>query len=263
MSQGFLLFAHDNEQISYGSMAVHQAKSIHKWLGKPVSIVTDQKTLKMLGSQAEIFDQVILSDVQTNQKKNYNGQQLTFNNTDRCAAWQLTPYEETMIIDTDIIIQSDRMNTVWGADQDLMVCRNCKDIFGRKFAGFDYLSNYGIEFIWATVFYFKKNDLTKVFFDLCNQIKKNYVWYAHVYDITTKYIRNDHVWSIALHELGGRANCRWATKLPFNLFYSLDTDEVFEVDNNSVLIYNKDRIARVTGCDVHVMNKQSLLKKIN
>ena len=262
MTQGVLLFAHDNEQIPYGLFAVWQAKRISKWLGKPTSLVADQNTIDNLGALVDVFDKIIISNTLSSQKKSYNGQQLSFNNVDRCMAWELTPYEETVVIDTDIVIQSDRLNIVWNNAEDILVCRNSNDVFGRKFVGFDYMSNYGIQFFWATEFYFKKNETSKVFFDTCNRIKQNYNWYAHVYDITTKYIRNDHVWSIALHELGGKANSKWAAELPFNLYFSIDSDSIISMDNDTVVLHGNNKIRKVQGCDVHAMNKQSLIEHV-
>jgi hypothetical protein len=262
MTQGFLLFAHDNEQISYGLFAVWQARRISKWLNKPTSLVADQNTIDSLGLLINMFDKVILSDALSSQKKNYNGQQLSFNNIDRCMAWELTPYDETVVIDTDIVIQSNRLNLVWNNAEDMLVCKNSNDVFGRKFVGFNHISNYGIKFFWATEFYFKKNNNSKVFFDMCNRIKKNYNWYAHVYDITTKYIRNDHVWSIALHELGGKANSDWAVQLPFNLYFSVDRDRIIKMEEDSILLHADDKIRKVQGCDVHTMNKFDLIQHI-
>lgn len=262
MTQGVLLFAHDNEQVQYGLMAVWQARRISKWLNKPVSIVTDQKTVDALGTLSDVFDHVILTDSVSTQSKSYSGTQLTFNNIDRVLAWDLTPYDETLVIDTDILIQSDRLNIVWDNAEDMLVCVDSNDLFGRKFAGFDHLSNFGIKFYWATVFYFKKNDVTELFFKTCKRIKSNYVWYAHVYNITSKYLRNDHVWSIALHELGGKAGAQWASTIPCNLYYTLDRDSIVSMDENAVTMLSKDKLAQVKGSDLHVMNKFSLMDHV-
>jgi hypothetical protein len=262
MTQGFLLFAHNNEQIPYGLFAVWQARRISKWLGKPASLVADQHTVDKLGTLVNVFDKVIISNTLSSQKKSYGGEQLSFNNVDRCMAWELTPYEETMVVDTDIVIQSNKLNTVWNNAEDILVCRNSNDVFGRKFVGFDYISNHGVKFYWATEFYFKKNDASKVFFDTCNRIKQNYNWYAHVYDITTKYIRNDHVWSMALHELGGKSNSSWATELPFNLYFAIDSDNIIKMEDDLVILHSSNKIRKVKGCDVHTMNKISLLEHI-
>ena len=264
MSQGFLLFVHDNEQIQYSLLAVWQARRIRQWLNKPVSIVTDQQSLSNLKNQNldQEFDHIIISDAISRQQKKYGDQQLSFHNVDRCMAWNLTPYDETILIDTDIAIQSDRLNTLWNHQEDLLVCKYSSDLLGRTFTGFDFLSNYGVEFYWATVCYFKKNDNTQTFFNNCLRIKEKYSWYAHVYDITTSYIRNDHIWSISLHELGGSANSTWVSKIPFNLYYTLDTDQIASMSGDAVTVFNKENIAKIKGSDLHIMNKFDLLDRV-
>ena len=85
MNQGILLFAHDNEQVQYSLLAAWQARRIHKWLNKPVSIVTDANslaTLKLHNLDQE-FDHIILSDADTTQKKLYTDRRLTFKNVNR------------------------------------------------------------------------------------------------------------------------------------------------------------------------------------
>jgi hypothetical protein len=260
MTQGFLLFAHDNEEIQYGLLAAWQAQRIKKWLGKPVSLVTDEQTLNKIEKFKNLFDHIILSEVNTGQKKSYQGTQLTFKNVDRSAAWDLTPYDETIIIDTDIVIQSDRLNLLWNHSDDFLVCKQSEHILGRKFTSFDWVSNYGIKFYWATVFYFKKSPTSKLFLDHCQWIKQHYNWYGYVNDLTTKYIRNDHVWSIALHDLGGLAGSSWAQTTPCNLYFSLEDDKVINMDDTSVTILGQDKLAKVIGCDLHIMNKVDLLK---
>ena len=253
MTQGILLFAHDNEQIHYSLLAVWQARRIHRWLNKPVSIVTDQQSLDNLTAQGfdptYEFDQIILSNANTHQQKNYSGTQLTFKNVDRTDAYNLTPYDETLVIDTDIAIQSDRLNVVWNSSEDYLVCEHCTDVLGRDWPGLRYINPpYGIKFYWATLFYFKKNNHSKEFFNLCKHIKENYNKYNVEYKIGDSYLRNDHVWSIAIHQLG-------ATSIPINLWYSTDTD-VVRMNSRAVVVENKIKIEEQ---DVHVMNKYNLI----
>ena len=135
MTKGILLFAHDNEQIHYSLLAVWQARRIHRWLNVPVSIVTDQQSIDNLKtyniSPLQEFDKIILSEVITKQKKDA----LTFKNVDRTDAYDLTPYDETLVIDTDIAIQSDRLNIVWNNAEDYLVCEHCTDTLGRDWPG--------------------------------------------------------------------------------------------------------------------------------
>lgn len=248
MTQGILLFAHDNEQIYYSLLAAWQARRIHKWLNKPVSIVTDSNSLNRLKTHNldNLFDKIILSDAETEQQKHYNDQQLTFKNVNRIDAYDLTPYDETLVIDTDIVIQSDRLNIVWNSVEDYLVCEHSKHILGEKH-NFDYVNRNGIKFYWATLFYFKKTARVKEFIDTCKHIKNNYQSYITEYGIRDQYLRNDHVWSIAIHLLGG-------ISIPINLWYSIDKDLLLKITDDTVLIQG----AKIQGQDVHIMDKFSL-----
>jgi hypothetical protein len=252
MTKGILLFAHDNEQIHYSLLAVWQARRIQHWLNVPVAIVTDQQSLDNLKTYNinpnHEFDKIILSNVDTDQKKD----NLTFKNVDRTDAYELTPYDETLVIDTDIVIQSNRLNVVWNNAEDYLVCEHCTDTLGRDWPGLKYVNPpYGIKFYWATLFYFKKNNRSKEFFNLCKHIKENYRSYNIEYKIGDSYLRNDHVWSIAIHKLG-------ATSIPTNLWYSINKD-VVKMNNQAVVVENTIKIAEQ---DVHVMNKHSLMEYV-
>jgi hypothetical protein len=260
MTQGFLLFAHDNEQVHYSLLAVWQARRIRHWLGKSTSIVTDQTSLdnlKSYGIDASTeFDHVILSTADTDQQKSYSGNTLTFKNVDRCSAWELTPYDETLVIDTDIAVQSDRLNLVWNSQEDYLICSHSKDVFERSFPSFNYVNDYGgIKFQWATLFYFKKNQRSKIFFDLCQQIKSNYKNYIKEYGLKDRYLRNDHVWSIAVHQLG-------AVAIPVNLWFITDADQIIKMTDDTVVVSTTDRVAKIHGQDVHLMNKFNLITHV-
>jgi hypothetical protein len=258
MKQGFLLFAHDNEQISYTQLAVWQSRRIKYWLGKSVSIVTDTKSLVNLKNAGfdptKEFDQIITSDALTNQKKLYGTKELSFINVDRVQAFDLSPYEETIVIDTDIAIQSDRLNCLWNNSEDLLVCKNSKDIFGRVWSETSHIGESGISFYWATICYFKKTDQTKQFFDICKHIKENYSYYKKEYNIKDLFLRNDHVWSIASHITN-------PSIIPTNLWFSTDRDRIIDMNETGASVLNEHNdVVKLVGQDFHIMNKFDLYK---
>jgi hypothetical protein len=259
MSQGFLVFAHDNEQIEYGLLALGQAKRIRTFLDKPVSIVLDTKTKNNLDEKyqgwQDHFDKIIDSELLSSQTKRYGdvNNQLTFHNLDRTDAYTLTPYDETIVIDTDVLIQSSQLNKIWNNSEDLLVCEHCTDIYGNKTHEFTWLSNRSIKFYWATIFYFKKTEYTKLFFNHCQWVKERYAWLAYIYEIPTKPMRNDFVWSIALHDLGHPA-----PTIPFNLMYSTYDDQVIDSSPNAVKMLSENKLCKITQ-DLHMFNKYDLM----
>jgi hypothetical protein len=263
MTQGFLIFAHDNEQVKYGLQAVWQAKRIKKFLNKSISVVLDQATADsldlLIAGWRQYFDKVFISESITNQKRLYVDQHLTFHNIDRTSAWQLTPYDETIVIDTDILIQSTNLNLLWNYNNDLVVCKDSTDLYGRTDPEFEWISDKGLDFYWATVFYFKKTEFTKLFFDQCEYVKKNYQWFRHFYDLNSGPIRNDFVWSIALHNLSLRKNC---PVIPWNIKRSNTEDYILNVSDNAIRFLTKDGLCLVKEQDVHILNKFDLEKNI-
>lgn len=267
MSQGFLLFAHNNEHINYGELAVWCARRLNHYYNRPVSLVCDSNTLQSIESiKSSHFDKIILSEVTTSQLKRYHDKLYSFNNLDRTDAFEITPYDETIIIDTDIAIQSSVMNCLWNSVHDFVVCADSLHVFSKKIEEFKYLSRYSSRFFWATQFYFRKTEQTKLFFDTCKYVKENYWWYAQLYDFDSNLVRNDYLWSIALDLMGGSANSSWCATMPWKLFYATDDEQLFDLTEDKIILGNtntvrsKDKeVCVIRNKDVHLMNKNQLI----
>lgn len=262
MSQGFLLFAHDNPRVDYGVLAAWTAYRIHKWLDKPVSLAADVATVNNMvraGVDLSLFDRIITSNGSTSQVKRYHDDLVVFQNFDRSQAWELTPYDETIVIDTDVVIQSSMLNKLWGSAHSMIACQKSRHVLGHPHTEFDYISQIGAKFFWATEFYFRKNDESKLFFDTCKWIKENYWWHAKINEFDARLMRNDFLWSLTIHLLGGPDNSDWMPIMPWTLPYSMDKGMILEVKENSIVLgHESQQLCRVTGKDVHVMNKIDL-----
>jgi hypothetical protein len=228
-----------------------------------VSLVADKQTIESLEQKGLVkyFDRIIGSEISYAQSKRYQEKQLSFHNYDRCSAWDLTPYNETMVMDTDIVIQSSAMNKVWNSHDDLIVCRKSVDAFDVHSIRSEFLrlSNPGIDFYWATQFYFRKSEESHVFFETCKWVRANYDWLRSVYGMS-RLLRNDYIWSIALHELGGAQNAAWCPTLPWTLAYASDKVNIHSMTDRSITLYNElFGVRRVQNHDIHIMNKFDLV----
>ena len=279
MSKGVLLFAHNNQEIDYGFQAVLCAKFIKKNLNVPVSIVTDQGTVDWLNSQdiqyKDVFDQIIIHDIkstnQTNLKRYYDGslsyKLSNFWNFDRILAYDLSPYEHTLVIDTDLLVVNDSLNPIWDTDTDFMINNRHIDLCKER-DNFEFIriSDHSISFVWATAFYFKKTLWTKTFFDLCKHIAENYEFYKFTYQIYYPVMRNDYVFSIALHMMQGFTDKYQPMSLPANIYFITDKDELIDVRSSKdflFLVQKKDCLGeyipvKTSNQLVHIMNKHSL-----
>ena len=79
-------------------------------------------------------------------------------------------------------------------------------------------------------------------------------------------LRNDYVFSIALHMIGGFGNKLYPPPLPTNIYYCLDRDELYRVNDSKsflFLIEKKDHLgeyvlAKTENLNIHIMNKFSI-----
>ncbi len=274
MTRGVLIFAQNNTEIDYAKISLYAAKRVKHFLNVPVSLVTDSKGW-LLSSQPDaenVFDQIITIDsVTTQTKRFYDGamasKTLIWKNLDRSSCYDLSPYDETIVIDSDYIISSNILNNVWNNKHDFLIYKDSFDIAQwRDDRSFRYLNQWSIPFYWATVFYFKKTKVNKDFFTIINHIKTNWSYYRALYNIDSNVFRNDFAFSIALHIMGEE----FFSYLSGKMNYVLDRDLLIDIKDSSLkfLIEKKNYfgeyiLTNTKGIDVHVMNKYSLTRCID
>ncbi len=273
MSNGVLCFAHNNGKINYIKQAIELAKRVRKHLNLPTTLVTS--TIDDLHDN-HVFDQVIeIKDNNENYKRYYNGtlhhQHLTFKNNDRVNSYDLSPYNTTLVLDTDYIICNDSFKHAFDSLHDFQIYKDGIDLCEwRQHNEFNYINDTGIPFYWATCFCFTKTKETKMFFGLLQHLVSNWNHYEQVYNLGSKNFRNDHVFSIAIHIMNGFTDDNWAKELPGKMFYTLDRDFIQTLDNDKLtFLLQKEKVTgeyiltSTKECNVHVMNKFSLGQLIN
>jgi len=283
MTNGVLMFAHNNQEIDYGMMAYLSARHVEKYLKVPVSLVTDSGTVKWLDKSdpgfKNIFDKIILTDdlspAHIQLRRFHDGsidyKKANFNNGFRIKSYDFSPYDKTLVIDTDVLIRNDRLKNIWNSNTDFMIDSKHIDIlYNRNRIEFNRVSEYTIDFYWATIFYFEKTEWTKTFFDLCQHVCENYEYYRFIYQIAPPLMRNDFVFSIAIHIMNGFNNKTYPQSLPANLYYTIDSDVLQQVDatGNLIFLLEKENIlgeytlTKIGNQNVHIMNKFSLNRNI-
>lgn len=279
MSRGILLFAHNSRDIDYLQMAMASGGLAKKNLSLPVSLVTDESTIEWAKKSSkydkcqDIFDKIICIErpITTNKRRLHDGSESTtvpFINSSRPQAWELTPYEQTLLIDTDYFIFSDKLNEFWDVEEDVKISSSINDIYtGNRMGYLDkYVADTGVHMYWATTIMFNKNENSKKFFDLVDVIREQYKLFSDMYRFDVSQYRNDIAFSIAKHIFDG-----YRTELRGSLppvFSAIDKDELVEVAESKLtfLVYESadNNIATsIEGTDIHVMNKQSITRHID
>lgn len=276
MNNGVVLFAYNNQEINYAQLACFAAKKVAKFLEVPVSVITDDKSI-FNNLDTSVFDQIIevSGDSQVNSKYFYDGVnksvKLSWKNSTRHSVFDLTPYENTLVIDSDYIVNSKTLNYCWNQPHDFLIYQKGFDLAQwRDVSEFTTIGEHSIPFYWATVFFFKKTENTQLLFALVKHIKENWTYYKLVYQIHSTNFRNDYAFSIAIHMLNGFSTGTFAHHLPGKLFYIRDADILFGIEDSVMkfLVQKEGQVAdftpvKTSTVDVHVMNKYSLLRQIN
>lgn len=275
MTKGVLLFANNNRSINYVKQAVFLAKRIRKYMDLPTSIVT---STQLTAEEASCFDKVFAHSVDENlatDKRHHDGDlynKITrFYNYNRADAYDLTPYDQTIVMDTDFIISNDILNNCFLQQKDFLIYKDATHVgIHNGTSEFLRVSDTSVDFYWATVFFFRKTETTKIFFDLIKHITKNYMHYRSMYQFRTTVFRNDFAFSIAIHIMNGYQSGEFAGKMPGTKFYSIDKDVLFDIvdDEIKILVQKTNRLGEYTavklkGSNCHVMNKFSLERIID
>lgn len=278
MKRGVVIFAHNNRDTDYALMAVIAGGLAKKHLNLPVSLITDKTTIswmkesKIYQRAVGIFENIIeIKKPQSeNKRRLHDGASISkivpFVNNNRSSVLDLTPYDKTLLIDSDFLIFSDRLNEYWDMD-DVLISDAMNDIVGPERTGYHdrYISDTGVHMFWATAVMFTKNDQAKSFFNMVQYVRDNYQYYGDLFRFDTRQYRNDIAFSVAKHILTGFESDRTLT-LPA-VFTSIDKDILYDVDATGKLTFlishklTEDYCtAVVRGRDIHVMNKQSLVR---
>jgi hypothetical protein len=277
MNNGILMYAHNTRAVDYALMAIISAGLAKKNLSVPVSLVTDKSTIDWMKESniyvkaVEIFEHIIeVERPQTNNSRRLNdgvnNSIVPFINSNRDSAWELTPYDRTLLIDTDFFILSNRLQEFWEVDADVLIGDSINDVFSQNRLGYHdkYISDTGIKMYWATTVMFTKNETSKFFFELVNHIRDNYNHYADLFRFDNRQYRNDISFSIAKHILQGYEEDQSISLPP--VLTALDKDILYDVVDNQfkfLIDYNLDSnfcAANISAIDIHIMNKQSIIR---
>ena len=271
MTQGVVLFAFNNSDIDYIKQAIYCAKRVKEHLKVPVQLITD--AIDYVETKYPFYKKYIdeLTYIPTPKgsiKKFYDGmyanKRLEWKNTARTNAYDLSIFDKTIVIDTDLLISNDKLLTCFSLTDDFMIAKDYNLINqSTSHSDLDRISDSTIPMYWATILYFTKSDTAKKVFNLVEHVKENYNYYRLVYSITEKKFRNDFAFSIAVHMMRGFVeDSTWPTPLPSDMWVSTDKDILVDVKGSKIkMLTHQDydyMAVKLTDATTHIMNKFSL-----
>jgi hypothetical protein len=265
MSKGVLLFAFNNGTTDYYAMAIATAKRVNHFLNLPVTVVTDSNT--KLDSYDYSFDKTIIVESDNN---NRNTQNKVWINKGRYQAYELSPYEETLLLDTDYLINSDKLLRPFEFYNEFM-CHNNTNYLMMPNMKQEYIGKNFFSTLWATVIYFKKTYSTKLIFDSIKMIQDNYQHYINIYSPYVGFYRNDFALTFALRTVNGQTEDP-SQYIPWELTHVSNEVIVKSNDNSNfnttyTLLFDnhtrykvKKEFMIIEDMDFHMMNKENFME---
>lgn len=267
MNPGALLFAFNNDRVDYISQAQWSAPRIQRHLGIPVTLVSD-----VVPDDRSMFDQVITVESRSGGTRKFDhmnaDSSATWFNRGRCRAYDLSPYDHTLVLDTDYIVASAQLKSLFHSGQDLLCHRYVLDVTDRNNFARD--TRFGITEMpmwWATVLYFRRSHLAQSVFEMMRMIEDHWYHYSRLYKFAEEPYRNDYAISIALNTVYGHV-VDLIPSIPWPLFTSFYDVYLNQIEPDRFqLNYVRMADARekhqrmiLSDCDLHVMNKPDLEK---
>jgi len=267
MNKGVLYIAFNNNKVNYIAQAVWNAHRVRRHLGVGCSLVTDNVSRP---TDTSMFDNVFIVESSSGGTRKYDhmnaDSSAEWKNIGRCNAYDLTPYDQTLVIDTDYMVNSNQLAVLFDLDYDFLCHREVLDVTNRRnFARDTRFGDVEFPMWWATVTYFRKSDLANQIFSVWKMVQDNWYHYSRLYKFSQDLFRNDYAVSIALATVYGHQLNIPSIPWPlFTAFYDVYMNQV----NDDCFKLNYVRIGEkqlhqnliLDNCDLHVMNKPDLEK---
>jgi hypothetical protein len=257
MTTGALIFAFNNEETDYVSMAAWCAKNVRRHLGIPVAVVTNVAT-------AVGFDHVILVEAEaggTRYFEDYDAT-VTWHNAGRVDAYHLSPFDCTLVLDADYVVAGNSLKVLLSSPEEFLAHRWAYDVTGNTdFSEYNFFGDHRMPMWWATVMMFRRSARTQQIFEIMTMVKHNWPHYKRLYRSSSKAYRNDHALSVALGVVNGHAvdhhGIPWklATLEPKHKITQTGTDS-YQVEYIGAT--GRPQYIQLHNQDFHALGKQQL-----
>lgn len=267
MKRGVLLFAHNTDKYDYYNMAENCALRVNKFLDLPVTLVTDENSIPE--NINSCFEDIILVEPDKSNVKEFE----TYINKGRYNAFEYSPYHETLLLDVDYIINSDKLLKTFSLPNDF-ACHDKTSFLMQPDLPQEVLSSYSFETLWATVVMFRKTKRVKQIFDCLQMVQDNFVHYAQLHNFVSPTYRNDYSLTISVNIINGHLKLT-NDVIPWNLLHVGRNTNIVRTNQSSVnteyiVIFDhwkkgkiKKEYIEIKDIDFHMFNKQNLMELIS
>ena len=263
MTTGAVIFAQGSGKINYIAIAERAAKQIHEYLDIPVTLITDQTV------DNPVFDQVVTASAELGGQRHWPGTDFTTNwyNIGRSRAFELSPYDTTLLLDADYWVYSDQLKLLLESSPSFQ-CHSTYIGLPLKHDRVCYFGKAHVPMWWATVVKFDRSERSQDIFTAWQMVEKNYHHYANLFGFDPNPFRNDYALSLALLLMSGNQQPT-DVAIPWPLI-NIEPGNQINLDQNCLTL-TFDRVTagelksfKITAADtdIHVMDKKFLETQI-
>lgn len=237
-SRGIVAFAHNVDTVDYVAIAKITLELAGKKLGLPYTLITDQELKNDSHNMRHDID---------------TGEFIEWRNVGRHHAYELSPYDETLVIDVDYLVLDQNLNKIFNIDWDYLLARHsCALTTAWPIR----MGETSLPYVWATVFAFRKTPRAKMFFDLVGRIQRNYSYYRALFNIDNRNFRNDFAFAIADVILNGYTVDQ--TSIPGSIIAVDQSIDSIDLTNGKIVVKDKNKSYVLPCTNLHVMSKAYL-----
>lgn len=250
-SRGVVIFAFNTGTTDYVKIADRTSRLISQHLQLPITLITDVDSTPVVA-----YDQVVRIDSSGSTFRNTTDYQIQqWRNFDRYLAYELSPYYETILIDTDYLVLDNSLVKLFATEFDYKLMHHSENMYELMP---EEMGTIGLPFVWATVVLFRKTERARLFFNLIGRIQRNYNYYSLLYNIREGNYRNDYAFAIANNILNGYS-LNEDQGIPWRMLTIEKPIERVTTTESQIRIYHKELVVVVPRQNIHVMDKQYLL----
>ena len=235
-SKGVILFATNTDTVDYLTIARRAEQLINHYLELPVTIIEGSKTPNRRYSvDSGKFEQ--------------------WNNTGRSKAYELSPYDQTILLDSDYLIFDDNLLKILESNFDYKIARHNRFV---DHADHNTMGKHSLPFLWATIIVFDRTPKSQMLFDLVARIERNYPYYCRLYNVRNTNYRNDYAFTIADNILNGYCQ-DIENYLPWSMISVANPIDSLELRDQKLLLKVKDQAHVLPKQSLHILSKAFLL----
>ena len=237
-SRGIVAFAYNTSTTNYEAIA-HQTLSVASCrLGLPYTLITED---------------TVPCTVDNNRYDIDLEQFVQWRNQGRYLAYELSPYDETIVIDVDYLVLDQNLLEIFKHPWDYLLQRNSHALTQSWPTT---MGPNSLPYIWATVFAFRKTARAKQFFNLVERIQKNYGYYRLLFNMQERNYRNDYAFAVADTILNGYTV--GTNSIPGSILAVDQSINFIQIKDSQLIIKDSNRAYVVPRTNLHIMSKAYL-----